>query len=520
MPVCSSMYHLDVSHRVRVILTITQICSGSVSLVASTCIVVIILRSSLGLATPYRRIIFALSLSDVWQSLSIATGPFAVPRDTAQSVLGFGAGTRHTCEMNGFAMVFGVVAVPMYTCLLCYYYYCKLTKNMTDATFLCQVEAKAHVGIVVWNLGVCFFGMITESLHACPLGNICTFSPSPVGCIHHPDIVGKCEQGGNSDVYVILFLGCVPALSLVGVLIITTLNLCHAIEKGRINNWRGEHHYGGRGGGPQCHIRAPHQHNEESIDNHAHFSLSQDNASAIVTAVHTNNKCTKCVKKCTFQMGEHHPCSSQGGDSSATVTVHKKQTTCGVESTFQLEYQSEDHQKEKEHEQKQTCSDTLVDPSMTIGGGPQPVVAMIGRTPVVVGRETTDSCSTAPVATPVVSPLLAAYEEAVAFRVYRREIMLQAILYAASFVLVYTLVGVSFILIVTGLFDTAYMQFVTNIFYPLGGLFNIMIWTRPKVVQLQQCHPSYSYLHALCIVLKAGGELSEEHRPNSVPSSR
>jgi hypothetical protein len=63
---------------------------------------------------------------------------------------------------------------------------------------------------------------------------------------------------------------------------------------------------------------------------------------------------------------------------------------------------------------------------------------------------------------------------------------------------------------------------MTNIFYPLGGLFNILVYTRPKVLSLRRKNPrQYSWFQAFVIVIRAGAVVPmvvvEEENSPSLP---
>jgi hypothetical protein len=52
----------------------------------------------------------------------------------------------------------------------------------------------------------------------------------------------------------------------------------------------------------------------------------------------------------------------------------------------------------------------------------------------------------------------------------------------------------------------AFFAFAYVVFYPLNGLFTILIYTRPDVVNLRRGNPEYSWLRAFAMVLKDGGK--------------
>lgn len=430
----------------RTALAITQICSASLSLIASSCIVIMIGRSSRGLSSPFRRIIFALSMSEVLQSLAMVTGPFSVPHDARQAVVGMKAGTTLTCEVNGFAMVFGNAAVPMYTCLLCYYYYCKLKKNMTDTSFQDRIEAKAHIGILTWNLAVGFVGIITENINASPLGYVCTFSTFPVGCV----LRGDCNRGQNSRYYLIICAILVPFISFIGVFMISAMTVRHAIRKGRI-------HQHGRG----------------------------------------QRKRAQPANKSDEDNKDHHCCSSQDPNNIIIVDdTHWKSDTTSFEN--------DDATKKFGEIKQDNHSCDLLNDSNATGQSKKMMETDTKKIKAPSKRPAMDS-----------SPTMthAAYEEADAFRIYKREILLQAILYAASFILVYSNIFLKYILTLIGFDSPNYMRFLVRLLYPLGGFFNVMIWARPNVVQLRKRYPAYNSIHALYLVLKAGGKVPNLPNP-------
>lgn len=55
-----------------------------------------------------------------------------------------------------------------------------------------------------------------------------------------------------------------------------------------------------------------------------------------------------------------------------------------------------------------------------------------------------------------------------------------------------------------------YLFCVNSTIYPLGGLFNILVYTRPAVAVLRRRYPEFSRFRALLLVIKAGGEVPED----------
>ena len=100
---------------------------------------------------------------------------------------------------------------------------------------------------------------------------------------------------------------------------------------------------------------------------------------------------------------------------------------------------------------------------------------------------------------------------------YLKEITTQALLYTSAFSLCYAPIVILNVIL---LFDLpvsitflTLLTFLVALFYPLNGLFTILIYTRPAVGHLRRtrgnCNPEneYSWLRAFVLVLKAGGEV-------------
>jgi hypothetical protein len=100
-------------------------------------------------------------------------------------------------------------------------------------------------------------------------------------------------------------------------------------------------------------------------------------------------------------------------------------------------------------------------------------------------------------------------------RLLRRETILQVVLYVSTFLLTYGLPFVIAICNVTNYPVPDPIKCTTSAFFPLGGLFNILIYTRPQVVAFRRLHEGeYSWPRALWLVIQAGGE-----NPDTVDSS-
>ncbi len=168
---------------------ISQVCSGSASLVASGAIVTFI--SLNGLSNPYRRIIFGLSISDILQSFGIIVGPWLNNSSVPQAL--WGIGNRQTCRFQGSVYLLGANAVPMYTLFLCIYYVCKLKGKMPDAQFAHRVETKMHAIIILASMSLVLAALFMDTINSGAFGNMCLTAAWPTGCRQKPEIFGECD---------------------------------------------------------------------------------------------------------------------------------------------------------------------------------------------------------------------------------------------------------------------------------------------------------------------------------------
>jgi hypothetical protein len=100
-------------------------------------------------------------------------------------------------------------------------------------------------------------------------------------------------------------------------------------------------------------------------------------------------------------------------------------------------------------------------------------------------------------------------------RLYLGQVVLQACLYVAGYLLTYTFIWVQSAYYLSGLNPPEWILILISLVYPGSGLFNILVYTRPKVSSFRMRHPEYNWLHALWLVVKAGGEIPSDEVLNA-----
>jgi hypothetical protein len=416
-----------------------QISTASVSLVASSIVAIMVARSKTSIrstggnnnnrtarrirsattptfalvSSPYHRIIFGLSISDIFQSFGLLSGPFAAPAYVPQAL--WGAGNNLSCATNGVISTIGIISTPMYTFFLCYFCLCKVKKNMTDDTFSQKIEWKLHKFIIAFNFMICVAALATKSLNSNPNGNICTTAAVPTGCRQSPDIYGECDEtiARNTTILTFVIYCGASLLCLVGI-ITCMVKICWHVMITTHTSTRKR--TGVRGS-------------------------SQDG--------HTRKSFTEAARRNFLK------------DESTTRAAAAQRTTVikVVKNNFAVD--------------DEECTGREIEPAQK----------------TLVGSQTyQDGCSA--------NALV---------KVYRREFVIQASLYvlvyiAQNFFVLYSMI----VFVIEKRHLNNVFVLLASIFYPLGGLFNILVYTRPKVLSLRRMHPQYYWFQAFVIVIRAG----------------
>lgn len=171
-----------------------QIASSTISFVSSSALAVLIWRKKDGFATPYRRLIFCISISDILQSLGLLIGPFSPPKSVRQAI--WSAGNDNTCTFDGLLFTFGSTWVPMYSAALSIYYFCKLHLNMTDEQFQFKVERHMHRFIIVSMIAVNIAAMAKDVINTATSGTMCLYSATPIRCRYTDDV--DCDANADA----------------------------------------------------------------------------------------------------------------------------------------------------------------------------------------------------------------------------------------------------------------------------------------------------------------------------------
>ncbi|GFH50163.1 hypothetical protein CTEN210_06639 [Chaetoceros tenuissimus] len=180
--------------------------------------------------SPYRRIIFLISASDILHSLAFITGPFMAQKTNPQAIWAV-SDSNASCIVNGIFFQFGASISLLYYATLCYFYYCKISKRMTDEQFMRRYEKNIHIVIAILSIASTCIGLATNTFNTFATGTFCGYSNTPAGCNQHPEIYGECDQ--KVEVYIpyfVCFRVIAQVLSIV-VMLYSMIRLIHSVLK-------------------------------------------------------------------------------------------------------------------------------------------------------------------------------------------------------------------------------------------------------------------------------------------------
>ena len=210
--------------------------TGSVSIIASTCLVVHILRSHHGLSTTYHRLVFGLCIGDILSSFGFVLGSTMVPKEMNYFVPS-AQGNTATCTAQGFLITAGVTVVALYNCSICFYYLAIIRYNKKDEYIRNKLEPWFHGISILLPLVYCFIFMAMKGYNL--YRSVCFFRPNnPPHCIGYENgdmppegfsiPCGRGDGGENPILYLVtLIVGSGSTLIITPTVIVVTMLLMY-----------------------------------------------------------------------------------------------------------------------------------------------------------------------------------------------------------------------------------------------------------------------------------------------------
>ncbi|GFH56330.1 hypothetical protein CTEN210_12806 [Chaetoceros tenuissimus] len=195
---------------------------ASVSCFASSFLCFTIWCARNRLSSPYSRIIFGLSIADIFMSVGLLLGQVLSPADTPDAI--FSKGTIASCEAIGYIMLIGFFAYLLNTLCLTYYFLMRVKYKMTPQDFAKRQEKV--ICTFAWFYAICItsFALKRDEINGTQYGSVCSIATSPWECRTNEDI--ECIRGGGSRL-TISISGITMLLSFLCQFTVLTSFTCH-----------------------------------------------------------------------------------------------------------------------------------------------------------------------------------------------------------------------------------------------------------------------------------------------------
>jgi len=188
--------------------------TGSLSILGSGCIIYILLKKEKKLATLKNRLLFVMSVVDIFYSFGLAFGPHPAPKGTPGVLRA--SGNTATCTTQGFLFHLGYM-IPNYTASLSLSFLLSVRYNVPERFMEEKLEVYMHLYGILYPL---ITGVVSASLGLFNSnGSFCWINFYPNGCSVIPSL--ECTRGKHALLLSFLF-GIVP-LSLALLVIVVSM---------------------------------------------------------------------------------------------------------------------------------------------------------------------------------------------------------------------------------------------------------------------------------------------------------
>ena len=207
----------------KVVATIPMVI-GPLSILGSTVIIFMVLRSSEKLSTTYHRILFGMCSMDIVSSSGTLLSTIPFPRETP-SLWGHLYGNTTTCTIQGVMIFSGNIASNMYNCSLALFYMLTIVYGVRDEVMKKGIEPFFHVVPLVYIVGANIFLLIKKSFN--PVYTKCMINSYPTGCHLKPNV--PCTRGEHSVEHFWIFHGW-PVICMFFFVLLIMGKLYHAVR--------------------------------------------------------------------------------------------------------------------------------------------------------------------------------------------------------------------------------------------------------------------------------------------------
>jgi len=197
----------SISKAKGVSLVVTPMLTGSLSFLASLTIIISILRSEVKLSTSYRRLLFGLSVFDLFHSLGQALSSTPMPVGTF--LLSFG--NDSTCITQAFISTLGLTGTIVYSLSLTVYFLLVVKYDVHDDTITTYVEPFLHAVPILYSSTISIYALVTKNYNLDDHVGSCIINPRPTAdCYDNPSV--ECIGRGNPDVLAWILCGTIISI--------------------------------------------------------------------------------------------------------------------------------------------------------------------------------------------------------------------------------------------------------------------------------------------------------------------
>lgn len=487
-----------------------QISTASISFFASSVLAGGMISSGGGLSSAYRRIVFGITLSDLFQSLSIMVGPFAVPATTPTAP--WAIGNTHSCRFDGFLFVFSGWCTPLYMLGLCLYTAFKITnRTVVNGIISRNIEKATHFTAWFFSLAITLVALGTNTINSSVVGSVCTIAAYPTGCRQFPQFFGECDSDLEKYVPTLVLVVSVilPMFCLFGIVVSMVIVCRHALRSSIFSGVTR------RSGPPRPSRLRPRLSSSSSGQSSASFAASNPLPQEV-----------QAISKLSGETppGLHNGAAVDGINTDDKEPLHHElvRRGSGMHKSSAAQFKSKLEANEPDDETAPSFPD-MTDNASYLGLRRSMERPKLEQ--AKLSQRDNEERNYSDIAADVQKPMiiddqisiengiqqghddLYAQDTETLVRICRREIILTSFYFVAAFLL--TFVPWWFVQIYFSISLKSPPQIsliVAHIMYPLGGLWNVLAFTRPKIGRIVIENPGYSRWKAFWHVIKTGGD--------------
>lgn len=156
--------------------------SGSISVICSLLLISIIFKSAIGLSTPSHRLVFAMSIADIIQSMAMAASTLPMPRDMVYEFEAKSLGNEFTCSLQGCLVIFGFSIGGLLNACLALYYMLLVTYKVNDSFMRRRTEPVMYIMCVLLTIPPAIVFWVNKWFNPTPFQSWCTATSYPWYC--------------------------------------------------------------------------------------------------------------------------------------------------------------------------------------------------------------------------------------------------------------------------------------------------------------------------------------------------